>query len=167
MTLSLLKNHEFYMEEALKLARRAATLGEVPVGALIVKEGRIFARAHNRRENQQSPTAHAELLAIEGAARELGTWRLTDTQLYITLEPCLMCWGAILLARIPRVIFGAMDPKAGVCGSVLKLHEGGRFNHHPEVISGIKAKECGKILSDFFRDLREKGAKAANPSHGW
>jgi len=144
------------MQTALHLATRAAEQGEVPVGAVIVHQGKIIARAFNRRETNRKPTAHAELLAIEAAARKLGAWRLEDTTLYVTLEPCLMCWGAILMARIPKVVFGAADPKAGVCGGLLSLHEEQRFNHHPKVEKGLMAEECGAILSDFFKRLRKE-----------
>jgi tRNA(adenine34) deaminase len=153
-------NHEFlYMKKALRLALRAAQRGEVPIGALIVRGNDILGRGFNLRETKRRPTAHAELLAIEAAARKLGSWRLEDSTLYVTLEPCPMCWGAILLARIPRVIYGAADPKAGVCGSVLSLHEERRFNHHPKVKGGVMAEECGAILSEFFKDLRREKKK--------
>ncbi len=154
---------ERWMREALKLARRAGRLGEVPIGALVVLEGRILGRGFNLRETKKRPTAHAELLAIEQAARRLGRWRLTGANLYVTLEPCLMCWGAIVLARIPRVIFGAYDPKAGVCGSVLSLHEEGRFNHRPRIQGGVLEEECGRSLSEFFKKLREQRKKAKGP----
>lgn len=149
---------EKFMEQALRLAKEALDFGEVPVGALVVRDNKVLAAGHNRKEAQLRPTAHAELLAIEAACERLGTWRLEHTQLYVTLEPCIMCWGAIIQARIPEVYFGAMDPKAGVCGSVMQLHETPRFNHHPQVQGGILAEPCGKILSDFFAGLR-KGKK--------
>lgn len=149
-----MEKHFEFMDLAIQEAQKASRLGEVPVGAVIVHGERILSRAHNLRETDQRPTAHAELLALEAASRELGTWRLEACALYITLEPCLMCWGAIILARIPHVYFGAFDKKAGVCGSVLSLHEEDRFNHRPQVQGGIKAEECGKILSDFFEELR-------------
>ena len=145
-----------FMALALFQARQAEGRGEVPIGAVLVREGKVISRAFNLRETHNRPTAHAELLVIEKAARKIKSWRLEDTTLYVTLEPCLMCWGAIVLARIPRVVFGAMDPKAGVCGSVLSLHEKSRFNHHPEVRGGVLAQECGKILSDFFFSLRKQ-----------
>lgn len=145
-----------WMRKALHLANRAQEQNEVPVGAIIVKEGKIIGRAFNQREKKCLPSAHAELLAIEAAARKLGAWRLEDCSLYITLEPCLMCWGAIILARIPRVVYGATDPKAGVCGSILSLHEEKRFNHRPHVEAGVLAPECAEILSAFFRKLRNK-----------
>jgi len=148
-------DHNTWMQRALRLAAKAGARDEVPIGALVVREGRVLGRGYNLRETKNRPTAHAELLAIEAAARKTGAWRLEETTLYVTLEPCVMCWGAILLARIPRVVYGAADPKAGVCGSVLSLHEEERFNHHPEVLNGVLAEECGKILSDFFKGLRE------------
>ncbi len=148
-------DHEIYMKEAVRLAQRAARLGEVPVGALIVVDGSIVSRAFNRRESKARPTAHAELLAIEAAARKLKRWRLTDARLYVTLEPCLMCWGAIVLARVTEVYFGAWDAKAGVCGSTLDLSKEPHWNHHPRVTGGILQEDCSKLLSDFFTDLRK------------
>lgn len=144
------------MKSALALAQRAEAIGEVPIGAVLVFEGKIVGRGFNLRETRRRPTAHAELLAIEAAARKLGRWRLEHTTLYVTLEPCLMCWGAIVLARVPKVIFGARDPKAGVCGSILSLHEEKGFNHHPEVQGGVLEEKCGAILSEFFKRLRKE-----------
>jgi len=143
------------MLQALRLARKAAGEDEVPVGALIVREGRIIARAYNRRETLKSPTAHAELLAIQKAAKKLGGWRLPGCTLYVTLEPCPMCAGAIINARIPTVVYGAPDPKAGALGSVYDLAQG-KLNHTPEVISGVLQKECGEVLSDYFKRKRDK-----------
>ncbi|MCP5468128.1 MAG: nucleoside deaminase [Deltaproteobacteria bacterium] len=150
---------EFFMAKALREAEKAAKIAEVPVGAVICKNGKVIARAHNLRETKQRPTAHAELLVIEKAARKLGAWRLEKTQLYVTLEPCLMCWGSVILARIPEVIFGAQDPKAGVCGSVLSLHEQKLFNHFPQVRSGVLEAQCSQALSDFFKSLRTEKRK--------
>lgn len=147
------KNHEQMMRKALLLAKKAAGKDEVPVGALIVREGRIISRAYNQRETKKSPTAHAELLAIEKAAGKLGGWRLPGCTLYVTLEPCPMCAGAIVNARIPTVVFGAPDPKAGALGSVYDLAQG-KLNHTPKVISGVLQKECGDILSDYFKKKR-------------
>jgi tRNA(adenine34) deaminase len=155
-----MEKHFEFMDLALKGARRAALMGEVPVGAVIVRSGEVLSQAHNLRETGNCPTAHAEILAIEAASKKLGAWRLGDCALYVTLEPCLMCWGAIVLARIPEVFFGAYDPKAGVCGSILSLHEEDRFNHRPQVTGGIRSEECGKILSEFFEELRD-GKKSA------
>ena len=150
------ENPEKYMKSALALAQRAEAIGEVPIGAVLVFEGKIVGKGFNLRETKRRPTAHAELLAIEAAARKLGRWRLEHTTLYVTLEPCLMCWGAIVLARIPKVVFGAKDPKAGVCGSILSLHEERRFNHHPEIRGGVLEEECSSILSEFFKRLRKE-----------
>lgn len=143
-----------YMREALELARDAAAAGDVPVGALIVHAGAPLCRAANRTLRDQDPTAHAELLAIRGAARELGRWRLDDCTLYVTLEPCAMCAGAIVLARLRRVVFGAWDDKAGMAGSVGDLLRHPRLNHRPEVSGGIMAAEAGEMLTAFFRERR-------------
>ena len=146
---------EFYMREAISLAKQAGELDEVPVGALIVCRGRIIASAYNTREQDRSATSHAELRAIEAACRELGGWRLPDSTLYVTLEPCVMCAGAILHARLNRVVFGAYDPKAGAFGSVLDLNAY-PLNHKTEIESGVLAEECGALLSGYFRRKREK-----------
>jgi tRNA(adenine34) deaminase len=146
--------HTQMMRKALLLAKKAARKDEVPVGALIVREGKIIARAYNQREIKKSPTAHAELLAIQKAAKKLGGWRLTGCTLYVTLEPCPMCAGAIVNARIQTVVFGAPDPKAGALGSVYDLAQG-KLNHTPKVISGVLQKECGDILSDYFKEKRK------------
>ena len=130
--------------------------GEVPVGCVIVHEDRIIAKGHNQRETLQDPTAHAELLAITAAAAHVGSWRLEDTRLYVTLEPCPMCSGAIILARIPEVYFGACDPKAGCCGTLMNLLEDKRFNHQPFVTGGLLADECGGLLSGFFQAVRQR-----------
>ncbi len=147
------------MEYALREAQRARDAGEVPVGCVIVHEGEVIGRAHNQRETLQDPTAHAEILAITQAAAHLGSWRLENTKLYVTLEPCPMCAGAIILARISQVFFGAFDPKAGACGTLMNLLEDSRFNHNPMVVSGLLAEACGSILSDFFKSVREGRAK--------
>jgi tRNA(adenine34) deaminase len=150
-----MQSDESFLRMALAEARAAAGDGDVPVGAVLVGEdGRVLATGRNRRERHQMPTAHAEMLAIEAAARELGTWRLTDTTLYVTLEPCAMCAGAIVLARIPRVVFGAADPKAGAAGSVLDLLRHPRLNHRAEVLGGVLGDECGRVLVDFFASRR-------------
>jgi tRNA(adenine34) deaminase len=152
--------HERYMGYALGEAERARDAGEVPVGCVIVYEGLIIAKAHNQREILQDPTAHAEILAITAAAAHLGTWRLERTRLYVTLEPCPMCAGAIILARIPEVYFGAMDPKAGCCGTLMNLLADSRFNHQPMLDGGVRAEECGALLSDFFRAIRNRNNPA-------
>jgi len=143
-----------HMRQAIREAQRALENGEVPVGCVIVRDGQIVGKAHNQREMLQDPTAHAEVLAITQAAAHLGSWRLEDTKLYVTLEPCPMCAGAIILARIPEVYYGAADPKAGVCGTLMNLLEDGRFNHTPAVTPGLLAEECGALLTDFFRAVR-------------
>ena len=142
-----------YMEEALALAREAAREGEVPVGCVIVRDGAIVGRGRNRREQARSALSHAELEAIQDACRTLGGWRLWDCTLYVTLEPCPMCAGAIINARIPRVVFGARDDKAGSCGSVCDLFSM-TYNHHPQAVPGVLEEDCAQVLRDFFKDLR-------------
>ena len=151
-----------FMHLALEEARLAASQGEVPVGALLVRGDQIVAMGHNEREWRQDPTAHAELSVIKEAASRLGSWRLEETTLYVTLEPCLMCAGAILQARIPRLVFGAMDPKAGACGSLFTVHHDLRLNHQVEVIHGILEEECRSILQTFFRQLRQPETRINN-----
>ena len=143
----------FFMEEALKLAREAAAEGEVPVGCVIVRGEEIVGRGRNRREKDKSALAHAELEAIGEACRNLGGWRLWECTLYVTLEPCPMCAGAIMNARIPRIVYGAADPKAGFCGSVADLFAM-EVNHHPQVVKGVREAECAALLTDFFQKLR-------------
>jgi tRNA(adenine34) deaminase len=142
------------MRLALREAERAAEHGDVPIGAVAVVAGEMVAAAHNERELRQDPTAHAEVLALRAAATALGSWRVLDATLYVTLEPCAMCAGAIVLARVPRVVFGASDPKAGACGSVLDVLGEPRLNHRPEVTAGLLAEECGGLLSGFFASRR-------------
>jgi tRNA(adenine34) deaminase len=144
------------MGKALAQAGRAAKLGEVPIGAVLVSDGKVIGRGCNRREGKNDPSAHAEMIAIRQAARQLGAWRLTGTTLYVTLEPCPMCMGAIILARIERLVFGCYDPKAGAAGSLYDLAADTRFNHRVAVSAGVKAQECSAILSDFFKDLRQR-----------
>ena len=146
-----------FMEEALRLAAEAAAEGEVPVGCVITLEDRIVGRGRNRRETGKHALAHAELEAIDEACRTLGGWRLWQCTLYVTLEPCPMCAGAIINARIPRVVYGAADPKAGSCGSVTDLFAMS-FNHHPRTTVGVMEEECADALKSFFRSLREKRA---------
>ena len=142
------------MQEALALARAAGEAGEVPVGAVALLDGAVVGRGANRRESARDPTAHAELLAIQDAARTLGRWRLTGVTLVVTLEPCAMCAGAMVLARIERLVFGADDPKAGAVGSLMDLSADPRLNHRFAVERGLRAEECGAVLRDFFRSRR-------------
>jgi tRNA(adenine34) deaminase len=144
-----------FMEQALLLARKAADMGEVPVGAVAVHEGRIIGQGHNRRELDKSPLAHAELLAIAQAASALDAWRLTGVTLYVTLEPCAMCAGAMVQGRLTRLVFGAKDPKAGAVGSLYNLVEEPRHNHRVSVTSGVLEEACGAVLKEFFRALRK------------
>lgn len=151
--------HEKFMELAIAEANKASAIGETPVGAVIVKDNQVIASAHNRREIDGNPLAHAEILAIHSASQTLGGWRLLDCTLYVTLEPCPMCAGAIIQSRIPTVVYGATDPKAGCAGSLMNLLDDSRFNHQVSVISGVKEDECGLLLKDFFRKLRSKKSK--------
>jgi len=145
---------DYFMRMALREAERALEHDDVPIGAVLVRDGELVAAAHNERELRQDPTAHAEIIALREAARIAGSWRLLDTVLYVTLEPCAMCAGAIVLARVPRVVYGASDPKAGACGSVLDVLGESRLNHRPEVAGGLLALECGELLSEFFASRR-------------
>ena len=145
----------YWMEEALSEAKRAAMLGEVPVGAIVERNGEIIARAFNRRESDQDPLAHAEILAIRRAAEILGSWRLTGCTLYVTLEPCAMCAGALVLSRLDAVVFGAWDPKAGFCGSLGNLIQDSRLNHRLEIRRALE-EPCSLLLKDFFSALRRE-----------
>lgn len=145
-----------YMRLAIDEARLASARGEVPIAAILVGNDKILAQAHNFRELWQDPTAHAEMIAIREAATRLGTWRLTDMTLYVTLEPCTMCAGAIVLARIPRLVFAAPDPKAGACGSLFNITQDERLNHRVEVTSRVLEPESQELLQSFFRSLRER-----------
>lgn len=146
--------HRVWMDRALAEARRALEHGDVPVGAVVVREGETIAAAHNRREVDQDPIAHAELLALRAAAGILGSWRLEGCTLYVTLEPCPMCAGAMVLARLPALVYGAADPKAGAAGSVMDLVRDPRLNHEVHVTEGILDAECGRLLTTFFRARR-------------
>lgn len=148
---------EIYMKKALELANLAAEQGEVPVGAVVVKKstGEIVGRGFNRREYGKSPLTHAEIIAIDEASRKLGGWRLIDCEMYVTLEPCPMCAGAIINSRIERVVFGTADLKAGSCGSIINLFEL-PYNHKPELVGGVLAEECADVLSEFFKNLRAR-----------
>jgi tRNA(adenine34) deaminase len=143
------------MKEALLEASVAARLGEVPVGAVVVKDGAIIGRGHNLRETSNDPTTHAEMIAIRQAAAVLDSWRLLDCTLYVTLEPCVMCMGAVILARIPRLVFGCRDPRVGAVGSIYDFSRDVRFNHRVLVTEGVLAEDCSEMLSGFFRRLRE------------
>jgi tRNA(adenine34) deaminase len=147
-----------FMRMALEEAARAPVVGEVPIAALIVQHNQVLAHAHNYRELWQDPTAHAEVIAIRAAATALRTWRLTDTTLYVTVEPCSMCIGAIILARMSRVVFGAWDPKAGACGSVFDLPSEPKLNHRVLVTGGVLEQECQSLVQKFFKELREASA---------
>ena len=147
--------HEATMELALDEARRALGHDDVPIGAVVVADdGRLLGAGHNERELRQDPTAHAEVLALQRAAAAVGSWRVLDATLYVTLEPCAMCAGAIVLARVPRLVYGCADPKAGAAGSVLDVLAEERLNHRPEVIAGVRADECAALLRDFFAARR-------------
>jgi tRNA(adenine34) deaminase len=149
-----------HMHEALRLARAAGETDEVPVGCVIVHNGRVIGRAHNQREVLGDPTAHAEMVAITQAAEAVGSWRLHGCTLYVTLEPCTMCAGAMILARLDRLVYGAADPKAGAVESVFRILDEPRLNHRVQVTRGLLAEECGAVLSEFFRARRGKGAAA-------
>ena len=154
------------MEMALSEAQLARSMGEVPIGAVAVHGGRIVGRGHNRREVSNDPTTHAEMIAIRQASATLDSWRLLDTTLYVTLEPCVMCMGAIILARIPRLVFACRDPRAGAVGSIYDFSQDPRFNHRVAVTEGVMAPECSALLSGFFQELRaaKKRIKASDES---
>ena len=145
---------EYFMRLAIREAQAALDHDDVPIGAVVVRDGEVIGAGHNERELRQDPTAHAELLALREASRALGSWRVLDAVLYVTLEPCTMCAGAIVLARVPRVVYGATDPKAGAAGSVLDILAQPRLNHRPAVAGGLLAEECGAMLTDFFGSRR-------------
>lgn len=151
-----LTEDEKYMREALKLAKKAAKIDEVPIGCVIVHENKIIARGYNRRNTDKSTLAHAEIMAIKKASRVIGDWRLEECTMYITLEPCQMCAGAIVQARIPKVVMGTMNAKAGCAGSVINILQMDGFNHKVEIVKGIMEDECKKIMQDFFKELRER-----------
>ncbi|MFI5120125.1 MAG: tRNA adenosine(34) deaminase TadA [Thermoanaerobaculia bacterium] len=151
---------ERFMRDALGSARRALAGGDVPVGAAVVKDGAVIARGRNARERDADPTAHAEIVAIRRAAKKLGTWRLSGCTLYVTLEPCAMCAGAMVLARLPRLVYGASDPKAGFAGSLGDLVRHSRLNHRVDVTAGILDAECGRMLVEFFRERRTETRRA-------
>ena len=142
------------MREALALAKQAAEAGEVPVGAVVVKDGAVVGRGYNRPVSGKDPTAHAEVMALRDAAERIGNYRLVDCELYVTLEPCAMCAGAIMHARVSRLVYGAADPKSGACGSVVDLFAENRLNHHATIVGGVMAAEAGSLLQDFFSARR-------------
>ena len=150
---------EKYMKEAIKEAIKAYKIEEVPVGAIIVKDGKIIARAHNKKETKKNATSHAEILAIQKACKKLESWRLTDCEMYVTLEPCSMCAGACIGARIKKIYIGTMDLKTGACGSVFNLLEDYTFNHKVELEIGILQKDCESLLKKFFKELRQEKKK--------
>lgn len=150
------ENATVMMQQALELAHQGGALGEVPVGAVVVFQNRIIGRGYNAPISRHDPSAHAEILAMRDAAQNLGNYRLVDCDLYVTLEPCVMCAGAIMHARISRLFYGASDPKTGACGSIVNLFREKRLNHHTSVIDGILATECGQMLSDFFAERRRQ-----------
>lgn len=153
-------SHEYWMRKAIAEAAKAQAKDEVPIGSIIVRDNKIIARGHNLRETSQDPAGHAELIAIRKAARKLGSWRLLDTVLYVTLEPCTMCMGAIVLARIPTVVFGCYDPKGGAAGSLYDLSCDPRLNHNVELVTRVLEQDCSGLLSDFFAELRQRKRKA-------
>ncbi len=153
------KAYDVFMEAALEQAAAAEAAGDVPVGAVVVRDGSIIATAHNRRIIDSDPTAHAEMLAIRAAAERIGDWRLSGCTLFVTLEPCCMCAGAIVLARLDRLVYGAPDPKAGAVETLYRICDDPRLNHRVEVVSGVKSDRCAALLSRFFRKQRDMGKK--------
>ncbi|MFC3883424.1 tRNA adenosine(34) deaminase TadA [Bacillus songklensis] len=154
----------YYMSMAIEEAKKAEAIMEVPIGAIIVQNGEVIARGHNMRETEQRSIAHAELLAIDKACKKLGTWRLEESTLYVTLEPCPMCAGAIVLSRVKRVVFGAYDPKGGCAGTLMNLLTEEKFNHQAEVEGGVLEEECGELLTNFFRKIRAEKKKKKQAS---
>jgi tRNA(adenine34) deaminase len=154
----------YWMDQAIALAKEAAACGEVPIGAVIVKDGEMVGRGYNQRETKRNALAHAEIMAIDQACRTLGGWRLSGCDLYVTLEPCPMCAGAIVQARISRVIYGTFDPKAGYAGSLYNLLQDSRLNHQVEWVAGIRQEECQALLKTFFKSLRQQKQRKQDPS---
>ena len=155
-----------FMEIAIEEAKKAGEILEVPIGAVLVLDGQVIAKAHNLRESTQTAIAHAELLAIDEGCKKLGTWRLEDTTLYVTLEPCPMCSGAIILSRVKRVVYGATDPKAGCAGTFMNLLTDERFNHQCEVSTGVLEEECSMLLPTFFKNLRQRKKEERKARNG-
>lgn len=152
----------YFMNLALEEAKKARTLGEVPIGAVIVKDNEVIGRGYNKRELLKNPLAHAEILAIDCASKTIDAWRLIDSTIYVTIEPCIMCAGAIVNSRIKRLVIGASDPKMGACGSVVNLVEESRFNHQVSVTTGVLEEECREIMKSFFKSLRDRKKKEKN-----
>ncbi|QWV92884.1 tRNA adenosine(34) deaminase TadA [Geomonas oryzisoli] len=150
----MIKDDHYWMGKAIDQARKAESIGEVPIGAVIVKDGAVIARGHNLRESKQDPSAHAEMIAIRKAAKKLASWRLTGATLYVTLEPCTMCMGAIILSRLDRVVFGSYDPKGGAAGSLFDFSDDKRLNHSVVLTPGVRGEETSRMLSCFFANLR-------------
>lgn len=150
----------YYMKQAIRQAKKAAAIGEVPIGCVIVQNGKIIARGYNRRNTEKTVLGHAEIAAMKKASRVVQDWRLEDCTMYVTLEPCQMCAGAAVQARIPRVVIGAMNGKAGCAGSILNLFDNQAFNHQIETVTGVLQEECSQMLSDFFRELRVRKKEA-------
>lgn len=150
-----------YMKEAIKQARKAYAIGEVPIGCVIVHDGKIIGRGYNRRTIDKNPLAHAEIAAIRKASKKIGDWRLEECTLYVTLEPCQMCSGAIVQSRIPTVVIGCMNPKAGCAGSILNLLDVPEFNHQVKTVIGVMGDECSQMMKDFFKELRARKKKNA------
>lgn len=157
------KDDHYWMGKAIAQARRAEAMGEVPIGAVIVKDGAVIARGHNLRESKNDPSAHAEMIAIRKAARKLSSWRLTGATLYVTLEPCTMCMGAVILSRLGRVVFGSYDPKGGAAGSLYDLSDDKRLNHSVVLTPGVRGAETSAMLSCFFARLRAEKKQAKSP----
>ena len=149
-------DHRYFMELALQQAEQARAIGEVPVGAVIVLGEQVIAKAHNQKEALQNPLAHAELLAIHGAAKQLNTWRLAGTTMYVTLEPCVMCTGALIQARVDTLVYGASDLKGGACGTCFNLAQSPLLNHQLKITAGVMEEECSLILQDFFKEVRKR-----------
>ncbi len=154
--MTTIEQDQFFMQAALDEATVAEGLAEVPIGAVVVFDGQIIGRGHNLRETSNDPTTHAEIIAIRQASKQLNSWRLLDCTLYVTLEPCVMCMGAIILARIPNLVFGCRDPKVGAVGSIYNFSTDERFNHQVQVTEGVLREECSTQLSNFFRQLRQQ-----------
>ena len=151
-----MEQHERYMRQAIKLAKKAADMGEVPIGCVIVYEGKVIGRGYNRRTTDHNALAHAEITAIRKACKKMGDWRLEDCTMYVTLEPCQMCSGAIVQSRMKKVVIGCMNPKAGCAGSILNLLQVEAFNHQVEMEVGVLGEECSNLMTNFFKELREK-----------